>query len=582
MLKHMILMTMSMSVFGAASIAVAGGVPITIFGHTLSVPINDQTGTGPGISCTQPNSFSARSDPLSCTNHYEFSGYCTQGAEGHGGNPETTVEAGRAVYTVTADWNGYSQEAVQTFSVSGTYSGYKGTTVYKGKVVSHCPDDPWINSVSCKSGAVSWSGPYAQADEDVMKKSVSNVFPIMSGGTHRSALRKQLLANSKGPQILSPKEYEKLNNPKQVLVTFQAALPCGIGNGSTAAVLMIQKEKDITTKKAKGFVNVTWVDAGTRKVKIRNNGGIVSLSNLTAGTWRIKARVVSPHFGTPSLWRTFSVKRLIRISLPSQLPIKSVLPAKPPIVQIPKQNRIFINQVEILVRRPLKHTDYSRWKYVFEWKRAKYNTAANNAYAYQIWKQKKHAYSYFPPVLGLATALRPWLPPTRLRTMLSIEMENPSHIYYSLRSKRLDSSYLYQFRVREYSQVGNAYGPWSAWRSFIVQGRMPPPTMYHISPKPLKLLMPGSAKNKQQSGHQQSRRFAPMVPIHPLNQPVRRLPKSKPAAGLQRGMQQRGVRMKLSPRIKLTPQKKLAPVRRLAPAAPVRQMNLPTQLRLNR
>jgi len=62
----------------------------------------------------------------------------------------------------------------------------------------------------------------------------------------------------------------------------------------------------------------------------------------------------------------------------------------------------------------------------------------------------------------------------------------------------------------------------------------------------------------------------------------------KPAVGLQHGMQQRGVRMKL------TPQKKLAPVRqmnlpvqlktrkKLAPAAPVRRLNLPTQLMLNR
>ncbi len=152
----------------------------------------DTRAKGPGLSCAPPNWFSARSDPLSRTNHYEFSGYCTQGAEGSGGNPITTVAAGRTVYTETSDWICDSQEAVERFSIS--------TGKSRAKVVSYCPADPWINAVSCKSGAIQW---IKQRDQGwtanhLDTSGLGGVFPLTSNHINRAALRKQLRRRNPG------------------------------------------------------------------------------------------------------------------------------------------------------------------------------------------------------------------------------------------------------------------------------------------------------------------------------------------------------------------------------------------------
>jgi len=294
------------------------------------------------------------------------------------------------------------------------------------------------------------------------------------------------------------------------------------------------------------------------------------------------------------------------------LHVKNSPAAKPPTILTPSQKQLFVNHgVNIEVSPALKHTDYSRWEYVFEWKRGAYYTAANNAYVKQKWGQTHHGNfgSYFPRAVGLVDTIQPWLSLARLRTIREsfgttggfyvIGSKRPTmstHLNFSsLRSKRMDSSYLYQFHVREHSRDSNVYGSWSPWRSFIVQ------EPYRISMRPFMGSL-GQKQGKQQFGQQQSRHFAPLSPVRRLNRPVRRLPRSKQAAvGLRHAAQQRGVQKKLTPvapvqrmklappRMKLTPKKTASPRHatqqhgvqmKLAPVAPVRRLSLPAmQLR---
>jgi hypothetical protein len=202
-------------------------------------------------------------------------------------------------------------------------------------------------------------------------------------------------------------------------------------------------------------------------------------------------------------WDSFTIQEAPGTPLSPVSPGKpdyTIKGLKPPIVQAPKQNRIFVNQgVVIEVSPTLKHTDYSRWEYAFEWKREDYNTVANNAYAKRTYLKKypNSSSSYFPPTLGRNSSLQPWLSPARLRTMPEnsgttggfqvVGSKAPTmsvHLNFStLRSKRKDASYLYQFRVREYSRDSNAYGPWSPWRGFIVQERIGPSPLRQIGHK---------------------------------------------------------------------------------------------------
>lgn len=256
--------------------------------------------TGPGLSCGKPNQVTVRSNPLACINHYEISGYCTQGREGPGGNPYTQIEAGRAIYTVTSDWNGYSQEFTQHFSLSGSY--FKNGDKDTGTVVSHCSDDPMLNKVSCKTDPIVWA---LSGKSNYHNPGLRGLFPLTDIGKSSAQLRKMLMANSSGPQITAPKEYQKLKNHR-VLIVLKAALPCGMGSSAKTATLMIQKEYNVQSA-AKGWVYEKWASSPSRKVKITNNGGILKLSDLSSGRWRVRAQVASPIKGTVGDWREFTI-----------------------------------------------------------------------------------------------------------------------------------------------------------------------------------------------------------------------------------------------------------------------------------
>lgn len=255
--------------------------------------------TGPGLSCGKPNQVTVSSNPLACTNHYEISGFCSQGAEGPGGNPHAVIAAGRAIYTVTSDWNGYTQEFTQHFSLSG---GYGDSDKNKGTAVSHCSDDPMLNKETCKTDPIEWTLVGKTTHHD---PGTSGIFPLTNIGISGAELRKQLMAHSTGPQITAPRQHEKLKHHR-VLIVLKAALPCGMGSGAKTATLMIQKARDVQSR-TKGSLHETWVSSPLRKVKITNNGGILKLSNLAGGAWRVRAQVTSPFKGTVGAWREFTI-----------------------------------------------------------------------------------------------------------------------------------------------------------------------------------------------------------------------------------------------------------------------------------
>ncbi len=344
---------------------------------------------------------------------------------------------------------------------------------------------------------------------------------------------------------------------------------------------------------------------GPRPTKLRRGSSVTKFPSLAgdgkpkAGIWYVQAQMLSYKYGK-GMWSHWH-----RVAVVTGL--KKI--TKPPAVLAPAQNQLFVNQgVNIKVRETNKRHDFRMWGFVFEWQRADYHTKANNAYAKKKWEQTNHGnYGYYPPALGLySDELQPWLSPTRVQTMTEDYEPTTAQMSFSvLRSHRFDSSYLYRFRVREHNRNTRSYGPWSPWRRFIVQ------EPYQISIRSFMGSL-GQKQGKQQFGQQQSRHFAPLAPVRRLNRPVRRLLKSKPTVGPRHATQQRGVRKKLTTplapvrrlnrpvrrlpkskqaaglrhatqqrgvRKKLTP---AAPALRLAPLAPVRHLNLPMQLRLNR
>jgi hypothetical protein len=300
------------------------------------------------------------------------------------------------------------------------------------------------------------------------------------------------------------------------------------------------------------------------------------------GTWYVRVELFWTHKDGTHQQSSWSSWHRVAVGMSAKGAVK------PPIVQAPKQNQLFINQgVTIEVNRSpvMRHTDYSLWEYAFEWKRADYHTAANTAYAKRIYLKKypNSSSSYFPPVGGLSSELQPWLSLVRPRWILEGPGTASAHLNFSfLRSKHMDSSYLYQFRVREHRRGSKSYGPWSPWRGFIVQERIGSPTLYHYNHGAGALLHGVHVLPRGTRGT-----------IHGT-------PHGKPTVGLRHGIRQRGIRKKLAPAApvrrlaptapvhRLTPTAPVhrltpaAPVRRLTPAAPVRRLNLPAQLRLNR
>ena len=307
---------------------------ITSTSHASSV---DGPFTGPGLSCAAPNWSSASSDPLACTNTYKFSGYCIQGREGPGGNPNAEIEAGRAMYTVTDVWDGKARTATETISVSGLYDPeHKNPGAGSGVVISHCPDDPWMHSVSCTSDPIQWKG---SLSDWVGGPGTRKIFPLTTTSTNRTKLRNMLFASAKAPLITSPKENQHVTGTPNVTIALEAGLPCG--TGQTAQWVALDVQEWVTTPGSGGWDYSQWKERWTKKVDLHQNRGTIQLA-LEPGQWRVKAIMGMPE--TPVRipsgdFRTFYVdgaKKTLMV-LPKHLPHLELVAPKTPEIQQPSE-----------------------------------------------------------------------------------------------------------------------------------------------------------------------------------------------------------------------------------------------------
>lgn len=311
---------------------------ISCIASTSQASSLDTHPTGPGLSCSAPNRSSAKSDPMACTNTYEFSGYCVQGREGPGGNPYAKVEAGRAIYSVTDVWDGNARTATESISISGLYDPeHRGRDTGGAVVVSHCPSDPWMHSVSCTSDPVQWKGLAGETFKSYTN--TRNIFPLTPNSTDRTRLRNMLFANAKPPLITSPTENQHVTGTPNVTIALEAGLPCG--TGQTAQWVALDVQEWVTTPGSGGWDYSQWKERWTKKVDLHQNRGSIQLA-LEPGQWRVKAIMGMPE--TPVRipsgdFRTFYVdgaKNKLMV-LPKNLPHLELLPPMTPQIQQPSE-----------------------------------------------------------------------------------------------------------------------------------------------------------------------------------------------------------------------------------------------------
>lgn len=214
----------------------------------------------------------------------------------------------------------------------------------------------------------------------------------------------------------------------------------------------------------------------------------------TSFKYRVRAREhikKSNHYGPWTAWRSFFVSRRHRLSfhaksLPGfKLPASAVhgrlvVPPGPPKILSPGPNLAIVNSPIRLQLRPIgHHADPGQWDFEIEWKRARYNTKADNE------EFKRIHGGNFPPVLGIAGPMRSWKDPRVPTSVKETGGVQTVQVPYSLagpprtKSGFGDSSFEYLVRAREHRHSSTLYGSWSGWRKFFVSG----PRHLAIQPK---------------------------------------------------------------------------------------------------
>ncbi|MEJ2380584.1 MAG: hypothetical protein P8076_05280 [Gammaproteobacteria bacterium] len=215
--------------------------------------------------------------------------------------------------------------------------------------------------------------------------------------------------------------------------------------------------------------------------------------------------------GTP---RTRRQQRPTRGRVQTQVALQGL---KPPLITAPTGGQVF-HSGKIVIRIALpKHTDRSKWQCCdYQIDRARVITKENNAYVKNHTPPGSVMQSDFPsprarldeddPLAPESASSGPWT------WSWSVSQYRPhSHKF----------GYRYWVRVREHYLPAKAPGPWSAWRSFIVQE----PLTYTVLPRAGGAL-PGASQNQQHSGQKQRRQLAPNSPTRrlslPMQQPLNR------------------------------------------------------------
>lgn len=190
--------------------------------------------------------------------------------------------------------------------------------------------------------------------------------------------------------------------------------------------------------------------------------------------YRVRARDDKSNW---SPWRYFIVEESVPKSSgfrrSSSLP--ESLPTQPPEILSPAENQIIAaaagatnKYIKFSVRSHVKNPKADHWRMQLEWKRAIYHTKANNDMYYCKYGRPKK--NEFPRRTGVVPPLKVWddlWTPTSAILGSGDSMWDPEFRTYSPGSTLF--SYLYEFRVRVQRVSPEAYGPWSPWRSFVVE-----------------------------------------------------------------------------------------------------------------
>ena len=185
--------------------------------------------------------------------------------------------------------------------------------------------------------------------------------------------------------------------------------------------------------------------------------------------------------------------------------------AKPPVIAAPGEAQVFHGGPINISVDVSPHAPNSVWACCeIQWKRALIVSPENNAYA----QAHTPGHSAFP------SSPMPW----QMTSMMGFATDvkeagsslHGSLFYDQLRPHDHTFGYQYWFRMREDYYPGGLQeprypGPYSGWRSFVVQEPIQAATPYHGGMQ----VKPGAHMGKPSSGQQQSNhKLAPMVPMH--------------------------------------------------------------------
>jgi hypothetical protein len=190
--------------------------------------------------------------------------------------------------------------------------------------------------------------------------------------------------------------------------------------------------------------------------------------------YRVRARDDGSNW---SPWRYFIVEETLPNSSGFRRSASALepMPTQSPDILSPSEDQVFAEAVgapnkyvRIEVRPNVKNPKPDHWRVRLEWKRAEYYTKANNDMYYCKYGQpKKNGFSRQTGVVSAPTVWDEIMTPTSGWLNSDNSMWDPQFGTFAPNSTMY--SYLYKFRVRAQRISPEAYGPWSPWRSFIVE-----------------------------------------------------------------------------------------------------------------
>jgi hypothetical protein len=215
------------------------------------------------------------------------------------------------------------------------------------------------------------------------------------------------------------------------------------------------------------------------------------------GNWYVRVRLISTSgvqgswsnwhhtfVGSPNIGKPIGIKAAVgdRSRVSAAVVMRGLAP---PVVTAPMEGQVFHGDpIGNAITLPA-HARYADWSCCnIQWQRAAVVTAQNESGGFPTarvpWNKSIGLYGGYSPTIESGPSMHgAW----------SFDMMRPH-------SRKI--GYRYWFRLREHYSPGNAYGPWSAWRSFIVQepaGAINYPLPHGGAPS-----LPGQGQSTQKSG----------------------------------------------------------------------------------